>query len=107
MRAEKSKYTAVVGTDANLVCIGEEVKDDEYTILFWKFNGTMLSNSSDYVITNDFFSIKDGSTPKVRTQLSVLNVSFADSGYYSCIVDSDHVSNEEDTITLEVKAKGM
>ena len=101
------KYTAVVGTDANLVCIGEQVVNDLSTFVFWEFNGTMLfENSSDYVITNDFFAIEDGSTSKVRTQLSVLDVTFEDSGNYSCFVISDRVTNKKDTITLEVKAKG-
>ena len=107
MKAEESKYTAVVGTDANLVCTGEQVEEDPFTFVFWKFNGTKhFKNSSDYLITNDFFAEEVGSTPKVRTQLSVLNVTFEDSGNYSCVVHSDRVTDKKDTITLEVKAKG-
>ena len=106
MKAEKSKYTAEVGTDAKLGCTGEQVEDNQLTFVFWKFNGTRLFNSSDHIITNDFFAEEVGSTPKVRTQLSVLNVTFEDSGNYSCVVDSDRVTNKKDTITLEVKAKG-
>ncbi len=106
MRAEKPKYTAVAGTEAKLVCIGEEVTNDPLTFLSWEFNGTKLHNSSNqYVITNHF-TIERGSTPTVHTQLSVLNVRYADSGNYSCIVNTDRVTDKGDTITLEVKAKG-
>ncbi|XP_078360730.1 uncharacterized protein LOC144645125 [Oculina patagonica] len=106
MRAEKPKYTAELGSNATLVCIGDQVKDDPLTFVSWKFNGTRLHNSSGhYVITIDFFTIEQGSTPKVRTNLYILNVRYADSGNYSCIVNSDRVTDEGDTITLEVKAK--
>ena len=97
----------MVGTGVILACIGEEVEDSPLTIVSWEFNGKRLFNSSDHYITNDFFTIKQGSTPKVRTNLSVLNVRFADGGNYSCILNTDRVTDERDSITLEVKAKGM
>ena len=108
MRAEKPKYTAVIGTEAMLVCHGEEVFDDPITFLVWEFNGKEINKSSGhYNITNDFYTIEVGSTPKVRTQLTILDVRYTDSGYYTCIVNSDRVGGLNDTIILEVKAKGV
>lgn len=109
MKAEKAKYTAIVGTEAKLVCIGEEVMNDDDTSLSWGFNGTEVKNSSDhYLIINHFYTTGQGNRPiKVRTQLSVLNLGYADSGNYNCrIVNLGRKIDESDTITLEVKAEG-
>ena len=106
MRAEKAKYTAIVGTDAKLVCTGEDVIDDDDTSLSWVFNGTEIKNTSDhYRVTTDF--IEPDGLPKVITQLSVLNVRYADSGNYGCrIVNWLGRVVKSDTIRLEVKTEG-
>ena len=109
MKAEKPKYTAVVGTEAKLVCIGEEVKHDPFTLVSWLFNGKKVNKSDNhYHIDNDFYALKIGSIPKVRTQLSVFNVRYEDSGNYTCKVTSDVIENDErDTVMLEVISRGM
>ena len=108
MKAEKTKYTAIVGTEAKLVCIGKEIMNNNDTSLSWGFNGTEIKNSSDHYLINNHFYTRQGNRPvKVRTQLSVLNLGFADSGNYNCrIVTLGRDIDESDTITLDVKAEG-
>lgn len=106
MRAEQSKYTAIVGTDVKLVCNGEDVVNNAHTSLSWVFNETEIKNTSDhYRVTVDFY--EPDSAPRVITQLSVLNVRYADSGKYGCrIVNLYGRTVKRDTIGLEVKAEG-
>ena len=106
MRAEQTKYTAIVGTDVTLVCNGEGVVNDGHTSLSWVFKETEIKNTTDhYRVTVDFY--EQDSTPRVITQLSVLNVRYADSGKYDCrIVKLYGRTVKRDTIGLEVKAEG-
>ena len=104
MTAEKPRYTSEVGKDASLVCHGEQVEDDIFTFLFWEFNGTKLKTSSDhYKFKNTFYKEEDAATPKVKMQLTIVDVGCADTGDYSCVVNSDDVERASDNMTLEVR----
>ncbi|XP_022802355.1 leucine-rich repeats and immunoglobulin-like domains protein 1 isoform X1 [Stylophora pistillata] len=104
IEAEKPKYTAEVGTKVTLVCVGEQVKEDVFTSVYWSFKGNVLSNSSKHYIVNDFFTLKVGSTPKVQTELTLLKLDYEDSGNYSCkVVDAYRI--ESDLVVLEVIPK--
>ncbi|PFX18186.1 Hemicentin-1 [Stylophora pistillata] len=106
IEAEKPKYTAEVGTKVTLVCVGEQVKDDVFTFVYWTFKGNMLSNSSEHYIVNDFYTLKAGGTPKVQTQLTFLKLNYEDSGNYSCKVDSAR-GIDSDIVMLEVIPKAQ
>ena len=105
--AEKPKYTAEVGEDAFLICVGEQVEDDVFTFLSWELNGKKFNTSNaHYRATNTFYDQKDGATPKVRMKLTIFDIDHADEGNYSCVVHSDHVERASDSIILEVKESG-
>lgn len=101
IEAQKPKYTAEVATDVTLFCVGEDVKKVFSTFVFWKFKGETLLNSSKHYTVNDFYTHEAGSTPKVRTELTLLNLSYEDSGNYSCVVKYGR-GIESDTVILEV-----
>ena len=105
MTAEKPRYTAEVGKNASLVCLGEQVEDNVFTFLFWEFNGTKLTTSSDhYKVRNTFFNKGEDEreTPRVKMQLTIVDVGYADVGDYSCVVKSNVVEYASDNMTLEV-----
>lgn len=104
IEAKKPKYTAEVGTKVTLVCVGEQVRDDLFTFVYWTFKGNVLSNSSKHYIVNDSFTIKAGSTPRVQTKLTLLKLDYEDSGSYSCKVDSAR-GTDSDIVILEVIPK--
>ena len=103
--AEKPKYTAEVGRDAFLICNGKYVEDNVFTFLFWELNGKKLNTSNaHYIATNTFSDQKDGANPKVRMNLTIFDVGYADEGNYSCVVYS--VSGDaSDNIILVLKSK--
>lgn len=101
IEAQKPKYTAEVATDVTLFCVGEDVEKVFTTFVFWKFKGEILLNSSKHYTVNDFYTLEAGSTPKVRTELTLLNLSYEDSGNYSCVVKYGR-GIESDTVILEV-----
>lgn len=105
MRAEKTKYTAIVGTDAKLVCFSEGVTNNNHTSLSWVFNGTEVKNTSDHYLVRNRH---DKGSRRASTELSVRNVRYADSGTYGCliIVTLSGRTTNRDYITLEVKAEG-
>ena len=107
VKADKSKYTAEVGEDAFLICVGEQVEDDVFTFLSWELNGKKLNTSNvHYRATNTFYDQKDGATPKVRMNLTIFDIDHADEGNYSCVVHSDLVERASDSIILQVKESG-
>ena len=107
MTAEKPKYTVERGKDVSLACIGEQVTDQFDTYLTWQLNGTKLNVSSGrYNASKKFTHQEDGSTPKVRMQLTVFDVGYDDGGNYSCVAVTAR-GRARDNIILEVKPKGM
>lgn len=86
--------------------MGEDVKHDFSTFVYWTFKGETLLNSSKHYTVNDFYTRQTGSTPKVRTALTLLNLSYEDSGNYSCVVKYGR-GIESDTVILEVVPRGM
>ena len=107
VKAAKPKYTAEVGEDAFLICVGEQVEDDVLTFLSWELNGKKLNTSNvHYRATNTFYDQKDGATPKVQMNLTIFDVDHSDEGNYSCVVHSDYVERASDSIILEVKESG-
>jgi len=108
VKAAKPKYTAEVGEDAFLICVGEQVEDDVLTFLSWELNGKKLNTSNvHYRATNTFYDQKDGATPKVQMNLTIFEVDHSDEGNYSCVVHSDYVERASDSIRLEVKESGI
>ena len=70
------------------------------------FNGTEIESTGDhYLVRNDYYL---GLVGKLfRTQLSVRNVTYSDSGKYSCrILNLSGTTRRIDYIVLEVKAEG-
>jgi len=106
--AEKTKYTAIVGTDANLVCFSRGVGHKNVTSLSWVYNETEIKNNSDRYLVRNHFDFEPDGTPKASTQLSVRNVRYADSGNYGCriVVNLSGRTTNRDSLTLEVKAEG-
>lgn len=86
--------------------MGEDVEKVFSTFVFWKFKGETLLNSSKHYTVNDFYTHEAGSTPKVRTELTLLNLSYEDSGNYSCVVKYGR-GIKSDTVILEVVPRGM
>ena len=108
MTAAKPKYTAEVGTEAVLVCVGEEVNNDTFTWVHWEFNGTKLNTSTDhyeYATTYSNQGPNEG-TPKVLMNLTIFDVDYADEGNYTCVVHSNN-DRESDNTALEVYTTGM
>lgn len=106
MTAEKPRYTVEVGKDASLVCHGEQVEDSAFTSLFWEFNGTKLkltTSSDHYKVKNTFYKEEDEATPKVKMQLTIIDVGYADAGDYSCVVKTDREERASNNMTLEVR----
>ena len=70
------------------------------------FNGTEIETTGGhYIVRNDYYLGSDGKI--FRTQLSVRNVTYADSGNYSCrILNLSGKPKKIDNIVLEVKAEG-
>lgn len=108
MWAEKTKYTAIVGTDAILVCSSQGVNRNDDTSLSWVFNETEIKNTSDHYLVRNHYDVGPDDTLKASTQLTVRNVRYADSGNYGCriIVNLSGRTTNRDSLTLEVKAEG-
>ena len=109
MTAEEPQYTEEVGKDASLSCLGEPVKNDPFTWVYWELNGTRLNTSTHHYDDSRIYSnSNNGATPKVHMKLIIFNVDYSDEGNYTCVVYSfsERVS---DSISLQIKElqKGM
>ena len=105
MTAEKAQYIVEVGKDVSLSCLGEQVKNDEFTWVYWEFNGTMINTSTHHYNDSKIYSNPtDGTTPKVHMKLKIFNADHSDEGNYTCVVFS-YSKLFSDRISLQVKAK--
>ena len=103
LTADKAQYTEEVGKDASLSCLGEPVKNDLFTWVYWELNGTKLNTSTHhYNDSRKFSNSNNGATPKVHMKLTIFNVDYSDEGNYTCVVYSfsERVS---DSISLQIK----
>lgn len=108
MTADQPKYSVERGKDATLVCQGEDVKEDVLTFLHWELNGTKIDTSSSHYKANKVFTHqKDGATPRVRVELTIVETDYADEGNYSCVLRSGDTKRASDNMILEVKPRGM
>ena len=103
LTAEEPQYTEEVGKDASLSCLGEPVKNDPFTWVYWELNGTRLNTSTHHYDDSRIYSnSNNGATPKVHMKLIIFNVDYSDEGNYTCVVYSfsERVS---DSISLQIK----
>ena len=105
MTAEKAQYTVEVGKDVSLSCLGDQVKRDEFTWIYWEFNATKINTSTHhYNDSKKYSNPKDGTTPKVHMKLTIFNADHSDEGNYTCVVCTFN-RRYSDGISLQVKAK--
>ena len=105
MTAEKAQYTVEVGKDVSLSCLGEPVKRDQFTWIYWEFNATKINTSTHhYNDSKKYSNPNDGTTPKVHMKLTIFNADHSDEGNYTCVVYS-YSRRYSDKISLQVKAK--
>ena len=105
MTAEKAQYTVEVGKDVSLSCLGDQVKRDVFTWIYWEFNGTKINTSTHhYNDSKKYSNPNDGTTPKVHMKLTIFNADHSDEGNYTCVVCS-YNKRYSDGISLQVKGK--
>ena len=105
MTAEKAQYTVEVGKDVSLYCLGDQVKRDPFTWIYWEFNATKINTSTHhYNESKKYSNPNDGTTPKVHMKLTIFNAHHSDEGNYTCVVFS-YQTRYSDGISLQVRAK--
>ena len=103
--AEKAQYTVEVGKDVSLSCLGDQVKRDTFTWIYWEFNATKINTSTHhYNESKKYSNPNDGTTPKVHMKLTIFNAHHSDEGNYTCVVFS-YQTRYSDGISLQVRAK--
>ena len=103
--AEKGQYTVEVGKDVSLSCLGDRVKRDPFTWIYWEFNATKIDTSTHhYNDSKKYSNPNDGTTPKVHMKLTIFNAHHSDEGNYTCVVFS-YQTRYSDGISLQVRAK--
>ncbi|CAH3176372.1 unnamed protein product [Porites lobata] len=103
--AEKGQYTVEVGKDVSLSCLGDQVKRDPFTWIYWEFNATKINTSTHhYNDSKKYSNPNDGTTPKVHMKLTIFNADHSDEGNYTCVVFS-YQTRYSDGISLQVRAK--